>query len=154
MQWLIAAIPFWGGLQVLVIVGHIVFSVWHGEFRARDSCPPDVNYILCGTPLTILYTGTKEVPELPNGQQEEQQEGLGRFVPDGLESLGRSFGGVLSLLWKVPVVIVSVMFFRYEILNDPSFLGLFGVIMQAASWVVTIAAIVAIIGTISGVIRG
>ena len=65
MQWLIVALPGWGALQVLVIVGHIAFSAWHGEFKARESdCPPNLNYILCGTPLAALSSETSTLPDL------------------------------------------------------------------------------------------
>ena len=78
----------------------------------------------------------------------------GRLIPDSVEGLGRAFGGTLGVLWRIPKFILSVVFFKYELLSDPSFLGLFGVMMQALSWVVAIAAIAAVAATISGIIRG
>ena len=153
MQWLMVALPGWGALQVLVIVGHIAFSAWHGDFKAKD-CPPNMNYILCGTPLEALSSETSVLPDLGAEEEEADPGFLSRLIPDSVEGLGRGFAGTLGVLWRIPKFILSVVFFKYELLSDPSFLGLFGVMMQALSWVVAIAALAAVATAISGIIRG
>ena len=153
MQWLMAMIPVWLTLQILMGAGHLVFTVWNAGAYVSD-CPAGVHYLLCGTPVENLMAETEALPDFEELDEDKEASWLSRLTPDFIEGAARGAGGVIAVGLQVPVVIVKVVFFDYEILRDPSFLGLFGIIAQAVSWIIAVAAIIAVFTAITGIYRG